>query len=254
MEFTGPSADLQQRMAATRDLAQRRLALLHELAPRRGARVLEIGCGAGLLLREIGLAVGAHGLAAGVDVSADQIAAAARECEGVPGVRTEVCNAAALPFPDAVFDAAVAAHVIEYVEDPRALLREVRRVLKPGARFVCLATNWDSDFWHGADPALTATVVAAWKAQVPWPNLPARIGPMLAETGFDALRQVPVPVVNTSLSEDLLAPWMARLMAIAAESTDRDAARDWLASLEASDETGEFFFSSVPILTTATAV
>lgn len=251
MEFTGTSAELQQRMAATRDLAQRRHAVLHDLAPRRGERIVEIGCGAGLLLREIGLAVGAHGLAAGIDVSPDQIAASLRECAGVPGVRAETGDAGALPFPDAVFDAAVAAHVIEFLDTPGAALAELRRVLKPGARLVCLATNWDGEFWHGADQALTARVSAAWKAELLWPNLPAKIGPMLAASGFGAMRQTPIPVVNAAFGEDLLAPWMARLMADAAGPPDGPR---WLSELQAADEAGEFFFSSVPILTTAIAI
>lgn len=242
-------------MAATRDLAARRMAVLHELAPRRGERILEIGCGAGLLLREIGLSTGPHGLAAGIDISPDQIAAAVRECDGVPGVKASVGSADALDWPDGVFDAAVAAHVIEYLDDPRAALSEIRRVLKPGARLVVLATNWDADFWHGPEPELTGPVVAAWRQEVPWPNLPAQLGPMLAKAGFSALRQVPVPVVNPGLGEDTLALWMSRLLAVVAEERGAKARpASWLAALDRADASGEFFYSSVPILTTAIAV
>ena len=73
MEFTGEIAEIQQRLAASHEMAVRRNAVLQELAPRRGERVIEVGCGAGLLLRDIGLALGPHGLAAGVDISPDQI-------------------------------------------------------------------------------------------------------------------------------------------------------------------------------------
>ncbi|MEM7497821.1 MAG: methyltransferase domain-containing protein [Pseudomonadota bacterium] len=251
MEFTGKSAALQRRMAESRDLAQRRLAILHQHAPPRGERKREIGCGAGLLLREIGLATGPHGLAAGIDISPDQTAAAEAECDGVPGVQARTGDVLALDWPDAVFDGAVAAHVIEYLDAPEQALAAIRRVLKPGARFVCLAVNWDSEFWYGPDPALTAPVVAAWRAGLPRPNLPAQLGPMLARTGFGALRQVPVPVVNASLSEDQLAPWMARLMAATAGPAAGPA---WLKALEAADAAGEMFHSSVPILTSATAI
>lgn len=255
MDFTGTRAEIQQRMAATRDLAARRMAVLHELSPRRGERILEIGCGAGLLLREIGLSVGAHGLAAGVDISPDQIAAAERECDGVPGVRAAVGSIAGLEWPDAVFDAAVAEHVLEYLDDPRAALFELRRVMKAGARLVVLATNWDADFWHGPEPELTNPVVAAWRAEVPWPNLPAQLGPMLAAAGFSATRQVPVPVVNSGLGEDTVALWMSRLLAVAAEESGAQARpASWLAALDRADAAGEFFYSSVPILTTAVAV
>ncbi|HUF86403.1 MAG TPA: methyltransferase domain-containing protein, partial [Thermohalobaculum sp.] len=213
MEFTGQIAEIQQRLAACREMAARRNAVLQELEPRRGQRILEVGCGAGLLLRDIGLAVGPHGLAAGVDLSPDQIAAAERACAGVPAVKPMVGDVAMLGYPDGVFDAAVAVQVLEYIEDVPGTLAGLRRVLKPGGRFLCLATNWDSAFWHGPPEALTAEITGAWGGHAPWPNLPARLPPMLARAGFGNIRWLPVPVVNPTLHENTFAYWGARLMA-----------------------------------------
>ncbi|MCH8168786.1 MAG: methyltransferase domain-containing protein [Proteobacteria bacterium] len=189
MEFTGEIAEIQQRLAASHEMAVRRNAVLQELAPRRGERVIEVGCGAGLLLRDIGLALGPHGLAAGVDISPDQIAAAVRQCAGVPAVKPMVGDIRVLDYPDGVFDAAVAVQVVEYIEDAPGALAELRRVLKPGGRFHCLATNWDSAFWHGPDEALTAEI-----AQLGQPRplaQPAR--PPAADAGPGRLRQDPHP-------------------------------------------------------------
>jgi len=256
MDFTGEIATIQQRLAACQEMAARRHAVLQELSPRRGERVLEVGCGAGLLLREIGLAIGPHGLAAGVDVSADQIAAAARECAGVPAVKPMVGDIRRLDYPDGVFDAAVAVQVVEYIEDASAALAELRRVLKPGGRFHCLATNWDSVFWHGPEVTLTAEIAGAWDGHAPWPNLPARLPPMLARAGFGNIRTLPVPVVNPNLHENAFAYWAARLMAAYAvgKGVAEARAQAWLAALDAAEEEGEFFYSSVPILTTALAI
>jgi SAM-dependent methyltransferase len=199
MEFTGQIATIQQRLAACHEMAARRHAVLQELAPRRGERVIEVGCGAGLLLRDIGLALGPHGLAAGVDVSADQIAAAARECAEVPAVKPMVCDIRALDYPDAVFDAAVAVQVVEYIEDA--------------------------------------------------------LPPMLARAGFGNIRTLPVPIVNPDLHENTFAWWIARLMATYAveRGVSKARAEEWLTALDAAEAAGEFFFSSVPILTTALA-
>lgn len=255
MEFVGEIARIQQRLALTQELAARRAAVLETLSPRRGERVLEVGCGAGLLLREIGLAVGPHGLAAGVDISPDQIAVAERECEGVPAVIPKATDIRALDYPDEVFDAAVAVQVVEYVDEVEAALAELRRVLKPGGRFLCLATNWDSAFWHGAEPALTRAMMDAWDAHAPHPNLPARLSPLLVAARFRNVRQIPVPIVNPSLHENSFAYWGARLMAAYAVETGMAAerAQAWLDQLDRAEEADEFFFSSVPILTTATA-
>jgi SAM-dependent methyltransferase len=42
-----------------------------------------------------------------------------------------------IPFPDETFDMAICNHMLEHVSNPAAALRELHRVLKPGARLVC---------------------------------------------------------------------------------------------------------------------
>lgn len=53
----------------------------------------------------------------------------------------DVNRAGRLPFDDAAFDGAMCAVSIQYVVHPVLLLREVRRVLKPGAPFVVSFSN-----------------------------------------------------------------------------------------------------------------
>jgi SAM-dependent methyltransferase len=53
----------------------------------------------------------------------------------------DVNRASRLPFDDAAFDGAMCAVSIQYVVHPVLLLREVRRVLKPGAPFVVSFSN-----------------------------------------------------------------------------------------------------------------
>ena len=79
---------------------------------------------------------------------------------------------------------------------------------------------------------------------------------MLAAAGFGNIRTLPVPVVNPSLHENTFAYWIARLMAAYAVETGvpESKAREWLDALDAAEAADEFFFSSVPILTTAIAV
>jgi ubiquinone/menaquinone biosynthesis C-methylase UbiE len=90
----------------------------------RDREVLEIGCGTGMILKEIA-PLARH--AKGVDISPGMLEKArARGLDVVEG------SATALPYPDASFDAAYSFKVLAHVEDIRAAMSEVHRVLRPG--------------------------------------------------------------------------------------------------------------------------
>jgi demethylmenaquinone methyltransferase/2-methoxy-6-polyprenyl-1,4-benzoquinol methylase len=72
-----------------------------------------------------------------VDYNAEMIAAG-REKGGEPEITWAVGDAQRLPLPDACADAYVISFGIRNVTDISAALREARRVLKPGGRFLCL--------------------------------------------------------------------------------------------------------------------
>jgi ubiquinone/menaquinone biosynthesis C-methylase UbiE len=67
----------------------------------------------------------------GVDIDREAIASARRSFVR-PNLGFAVADGLALPFGDAAFDVVLCAHVYEHVPDPRRLLTEIRRVLKPG--------------------------------------------------------------------------------------------------------------------------
>lgn len=59
----------------------------------------------------------------------------------VPAARVTTADALALPFPDAAFDGAMVGWGLRNLMDLDAGLREVARVLRPGARFVVIDTS-----------------------------------------------------------------------------------------------------------------
>jgi ubiquinone/menaquinone biosynthesis C-methylase UbiE len=70
----------------------------------------------------------------GIDLAPSQVAngeTLAHE-RGLSNLRFQVADVAALPFPDASFDAAFSSNALEYLADPGSGLRELRRVLKVG--------------------------------------------------------------------------------------------------------------------------
>ena len=101
------------------------------LEPVATDRMLEIGCGAGLhtlkLARLVGDVVGIDRAFAGV-----ARAQANSDREATRNAAFAACDAAALPFANAVFDKIVAIDFVEHVNDDvlDTVLREARRVLR----------------------------------------------------------------------------------------------------------------------------
>ena len=117
----------QQRLAALNRMTNEAFVRFLEVAA--GARVLEVGSGLGILAAEVASA--ANGVrVVGVEKSPEQIAAAVR----VPCVTYVRGDARHLNFPDGSFDLVYARYLLEHVADPEQVLREMRRVTRPGGR------------------------------------------------------------------------------------------------------------------------
>ncbi len=100
-------------------------------------RVLDIACGTGYGAAELALNAAS---VTGVDISEEAIGYA-REHFARPNLTFEHAPAQSIPLPDASFDLITAFEVIEHLEDWRALLSEVKRLLAPGGQFLVSTPN-----------------------------------------------------------------------------------------------------------------
>jgi SAM-dependent methyltransferase len=125
---------------------RRMLAVFELLGLAADDRLLDCGCGRGVALsyaRELRPAVPGVGL----DVDLGELVAMGG-ADGSPGRVS--ASAVALPFADAAFDKLIASEVLEHVEDDRAMLAELFRVLAPGG--VAAVTVPNARFPFAYDP------------------------------------------------------------------------------------------------------
>lgn len=110
--------------------------LLGQANVRAGERVLDLGCGTGVVARIAANLVGASGGVTGLDFNPSMLAVARsiRVEHGSAEIGWVEGSADDLHFPDAWFDLVTAQQMLQFVPDRVAVIREVRRVLRPGGR------------------------------------------------------------------------------------------------------------------------
>src|SRR5262245_24289773 len=125
--------------------------IMRSAADRSGVELLDVGCGSGTLL---GLIKKRGIRPTGVDFSSEAAQVAAKE----NGVRVVVGSLAEAGFPNHSFDIVTLFHVMEHVTNPRSVLAEVSRILKPDGVVILQVPNIDSwQFkafgakWYGLD-------------------------------------------------------------------------------------------------------
>lgn len=101
-----------------------------------GAVVLDVGTGPGRVPRLIARAC-PQLTVEGVDLSAEMMARASSVAAGSPAterIRFQVANVADLPFEDGSVDLVISSISLHHWDEPAAGLRDVVRVLRPGAQ------------------------------------------------------------------------------------------------------------------------
>jgi len=208
---------------------------------RAGMRVLDVACGSGNPAATAAERVRPGGRVVATDLSPEMVAVTERKARrlGLDNVDAREMDAQALAFPDASFDAATCRFGLMFPPDPVKAAGEIRRVLKPGARFATAV--WDVP---AKNPFFTsiATVVAEFvPAPPPDPAAPGvfRLAPpgelerVLRAAGFDDVRieSRPIALRYDSLEDywriqtDLAAPLRAALASMPPDQVARLKAR-----------------------------
>jgi demethylmenaquinone methyltransferase / 2-methoxy-6-polyprenyl-1,4-benzoquinol methylase len=121
-----------------------RRAMVDAIDARPADRVLDVATGTGMVAQAL------HDryrcVVVGLDQSADMLSVA-RTREGVFEEIVEG-RAERLPFTDAAFDHLTFTYLLRYVDDPRATMRELARVVKPGGRVAMVEFGVPAGVWR----------------------------------------------------------------------------------------------------------
>ena len=180
-----------------REVKERNFGLLN-LEP--GASVLDVGCGPGDDVHELARAVGADGRAVGVDRSETMISEAGRRFGG-PGLPVEfhVMDAANLDFPNGTFDGVRADRVLQHVEDPAEILREMIRVTRIGGTIAVSDTDWGMAAMDLSERETTRTLVALiFDRGIRSPWIGRQLWRLFREAGLLDIQVVPHAIVMPS--------------------------------------------------------
>jgi ubiquinone/menaquinone biosynthesis C-methylase UbiE len=163
-------------------IRQRLIALA---APAPSETVLDVGCGTGTLAIAIEPRVG-EGKVHGIDASPEMIEVAKEKAAKAGGeVDFQVALIEAIPFPDGSFDLVTSSLMLHHLPDDlkRKGFGEIRRVLKPGGRFLAMdfAANSHSPIGH-------LLSVFGYSRGEPIVDV---LMPMLKEAGFSDVEAVP---------------------------------------------------------------
>ena len=155
-----------------------REAAIRHLELTRQHSVLEVGIGTGLNLPLYPAAC----RLTGIDLSQEMLDKAVERVEtlAMPNVTLKVMDATSMDFGDDEFDQALATYTISAVPDPVAVLREMRRVVKPGGVLVILNHFRSERRVMGWLEDLVAPVCTrlGWKSNL-------ALKPLLAQVGLE---------------------------------------------------------------------
>ncbi|MCZ7567634.1 MAG: class I SAM-dependent methyltransferase [Ardenticatenaceae bacterium] len=171
--------------------------LIELAAPAPGEKVLDVGCGTGTLAVAIKSQVGASEVH-GIDASPEMIQVAKeKSAKNGSDIDFRVALIEAIPFPDASFDLVTSSLMLHHLPDDLKAkgFLEIRRVLKPGGRFMAMdfAARSHSPLGHLLSmhsPSPLGHLLSIF-GHLRGESMVDKLAPMLKDAGFSDVEGIP---------------------------------------------------------------
>ncbi|GAB3889562.1 hypothetical protein GCM10028825_24540 [Spirosoma agri] len=128
---------------------------------RLGLSVLDVGCGSGAITRSIAEKVGPTGRVLGIDPNENLIQQAIRHADRVADLGFQQADVYTFDT-DERFDLVTCARTLQWLADPMAALRTMKRMVKPGGYLSILDFNHEKISWHPEPPEAMSLFYAAF--------------------------------------------------------------------------------------------
>ena len=136
-----------------------------------GDTAVDLGCGLGFDVRKMAEIVRPGGRAIGVDLSNKLLEAGKRAFADHGEIEFENCDIHRLPFDSNSIDSIRVDRTLQHVADPRKVISEMIRVLKPAGRLVCAEPDWFTFVIDSDDIDMTTRVVERWRSSFKNPSI-----------------------------------------------------------------------------------
>ena len=214
---------------------------------KEGDHVLDVGCGIGLQAQSMAKLVGPGGSVAGTDLSNVMIEIArGRAASSNLPVEFFTADAAAQPFADQSFDCVRTERVLMYIQDTQAVLREFKRLLKPGGKVVVFDFDWDATVIAHRDKTLTRKIVRYASDSFPSGRIGGELFHQMRNAGFKNVNIKPFSYSgNTGVLQDITKRIYEGILqtGISNNIFTQTEIANWWEALDKDTEAGDLFIS-----------